>query len=104
MRVHGTGTADEAGVVRCYLEDLAHRNTAGLAAISDSPTTRITASDLTFAADARAGLATADLAPSTISVSIVGITITYANGAKESAVLVNMQAMGGPSTWRMDLN
>jgi len=65
--------------------------------------TQVTAADLKYSADARAGVATAFLAPSSISVSIVGVTITYADGVRESAVLVNMQAMGGPSTWRIDV-
>jgi len=102
MRVRGAATADEAGVVRCYLQDLAHRDTAGLYAIADYiPKPHLTASDLQFATDARSGLATAYFSPSSVSVSYIGVTITYADGAAETTGLLNIQAMGGPSTWRM---
>jgi hypothetical protein len=35
LQVRGTATAAQAGVVRCYLRDLAHRDIAGLYAIAD---------------------------------------------------------------------
>jgi hypothetical protein len=107
LQVRGDGTADEAGVVRCYLRDLAQRDVAGLTAIANDPgvipKVSITAADLRYSADARAGRATAYLWPSSISVSIVGVTIKYANGVRDNIVLTNMQAAGGASTWRIDI-
>jgi hypothetical protein len=104
LRIRGTATADEAGVVRCYLQAEAERDIAGLYAVAQNiPKVRITSADLKYSANARSGLATAYFASSSTSVSYVGLTITYANGAAESTGLLNMQAMGGPSTWRMTI-
>jgi hypothetical protein len=107
VRVRGDGSADEAGVVRCYLRDLAHRDVAGLTAIANDPgigpKMKITAADLRYSADAGAGLATVYLAPDPIDSSVVGMTITYANGVKENVDLFNMDAFGGASTWRMGI-
>jgi hypothetical protein len=102
MRTRGTATADQAGLVRCYLRALAHRDIAGLYAVADYiPKVRITAADLRYSADARSGLATVDFAPSSVSYSWLALTITYADGAVESTGMQNMWIMGGPSTWRM---
>jgi hypothetical protein len=54
---------------------------------------------LKYAADARSGLATVYFAPSSISTSWLGLTITYADGVVESTGMQNMWTMGGPSTW-----
>ena len=67
LRIRGTATAEQAGVVRCYLRALAERDTAGLVAVADdNPPVRITATDLAHSADARAGLATATFTPSPV--------------------------------------
>ena len=42
-------------------------------------------------------------AANSISVSIVNVTITYADGVRETLVLNNMQDMGDASTWRVDI-
>lgn len=65
------------------------------------PKVRIIPAALRYSANARAGLATAYFSPSTASTSFVGIKITYADGAVEETGIVNMAAMGGPSTWGM---
>lgn len=102
LRIRGTATAQEAGLVRCYLRALARRNMADLYAIADNiPKVRITEADLKYSADARSGIATAYFSPSSISTSYVGLTINYADGAVESTGILNMAAMGGSSTWRM---
>ena len=58
LQVRGTASRAQAGLVRCYLRALASRDTAGLTAVAaDIPPVRITSADLTYSADARAGLA-----------------------------------------------
>jgi hypothetical protein len=97
-------TGAQGGLVRCYLKALAGSDKAGLNAVAQNiPKVRITAADLKYSADARSGLATAYFSPSSISTSYVGLTITYADGAVESTGILNMAAMGGPSTWRMTI-
>jgi hypothetical protein len=102
MRIRGTATEDQAGLVRCYLEDLDHRDMAGLYAVAENiPKVRLTSADLRYSQDARSGLATVYFAPSSISTSHLALIITYANGAVETTAMDNMEAMGGPSTWLM---
>jgi hypothetical protein len=104
LRIRGTATGEQAGLVRCYVKALAGRDKAGLYAVAQNiPRVRITAADLTYSADARTGLATAYFAPSSISNSYVGLTITFADGAVESTGILDMAAIGGPSTWRMTI-
>lgn len=106
LRVEGQGTADEAGVVRCYLRDLAKRDTAGLSAIAlDIDKNRITAADLKYSADARSGVATAYLWPSPVDDSDVAVVIIYADRVKETADLGNLDAFVDPndSSWRMTI-
>jgi hypothetical protein len=104
LRVRGAATAQQAGLVRCYLQALARRDIAGLYAVADNiPKVRITPADLKYSADARTGLATACFSPSSVSTSYAGLTITYADGAIETTGILNMVAMGGPSTWRMTI-
>jgi hypothetical protein len=94
----------QAGLVRCYLRALAGRDTAGLLAVADDiPPVRITSADLTYSADARAGLATAAFTPNPEDTAFVFVTITYASGVQENASIMNMVAMGGPSGWRMNI-
>jgi hypothetical protein len=38
-----------------------------------------------------------------VSTSYAQVKITYADGAVESTGILNMIAMGGPSTWRMTI-
>jgi hypothetical protein len=104
MRIRGTATGDQAGLVRCYLRALAHRDIAGLYAIAQNiPKVRITGADLKYSAAAHNGLATVYFAPSSVSTSWLWLTITYADGAVEGTGMLNMAAMGGPSTWRMSI-
>lgn len=100
LRVRGQGTPEQAGLVRCYLQSLAGGDTIGLNALAALPD-HITQADLTYSADARAGLATATFTPSTVDSTYVLLTITYADRARESTGLMNMVAMGGSSVWRL---
>jgi hypothetical protein len=104
LRIRGTATAGQAGLVGCYLRALAERDTAGLMAVADNdPAVRITQADLRYSPDARAGLATATFTPSPVDDTYVLLTITYADGASENTGILNMIAMGGPSSWRMTI-
>lgn len=102
LQVRGTASPAQAGLVRCYLRALAGRDTAGLMAVAaDIPPVRITSADLRYSADARAGLATAAFTPNPEDPTSASVTITYADGVRENAGMLNMVAMGGPSGWRM---
>ena len=104
LQVRGTASPAQAGLVRCYLRALASRDTAGLMAVAaDIPPVRITSADLTYSADARAGLATAAFTPNPNDTTSAFVTITYADGVQEGASMMNMIAMGGPSGWRMNI-
>ncbi len=104
LRVHGTASSEQSGVVRCYLQALAQRDTAGLMKVADDdPAVRLTATDLAHSADARAGLATATFTPSPVDDTYVLLTITFADGRNEKTGIMNMTAMGGPSAWRIQI-
>jgi len=104
LQVRGTPSPAQAGLVRCYLRALASRDTAGLMAVAaDIPPVRITSADLRYSADARAGLATAAFTPNPEDTASGFVIITYADGVRENASMMNMVAMGGPSGWRMNI-
>jgi hypothetical protein len=104
LRIRGTATSEQSGVVRCYLQALAKRDTGALMAVADNnPAVRITAADLAHSADARAGLATATFTPSPVDDTHVLLTIAYADGISEKTGIQNMIAMGGASSWRMQI-
>ena len=94
----------QAGLVRCYLRALAHRDTAALLAVAaDIPPVRITKADLTHSADARTGRATATFLPALVDTAFFEVIITYADRATDRLGVQNMVAMGGPSVWRMSI-
>jgi hypothetical protein len=100
--VTGAHNAAQAGLAGCYVRDLTQGDAAGLQAIAAYiPAVRITRADLRYAADARAGLATAAFTQSPVDTTFAWAAITFADGAHEVAGLLNMTAMGGPSGWRM---
>jgi hypothetical protein len=104
LRVRGTASPAQVGLVGCYLRALASRETAGLMAVAaDIPPVRITSADLTYSADARAGLATAAFTPNPEDTTSAFVIITYADGVRENADMTDMVAMGGPSGWRMNI-
>jgi hypothetical protein len=104
LQVRGTASRAQVGLVGCYLRALAQREPTGLMAVAaDIPPVRITSADLTYSADARAGLATAAFTPNPEDTASAFVVITYADGVSESVGLTNMIAMGGPSGWRMDI-
>ena len=102
LQVRGTATPAQAGLVRCYLRALASRDTPGLMAVAGYiPPVRITKADLSHAADARSGPATATFTQNPVSTSVASVAIVYADGARDDLDMINMDAMGGPSGWRM---
>jgi len=105
LQVRGTASPAQAGLVRCYLRALASRDTAGLmVAAGYVPPVRITKADLAHSADARAGPATAIFTQNPNDTSSAWVDIIYADGARDDAIgLIDMNAMGGPSGWRMDI-
>jgi hypothetical protein len=103
LRVGGKPTPVQAGLIRCYLRALAHRDAAGLLAVAANiPPVRITKADFAHSADARAGLATAIFTPNPSDSSSASVAITYADGARAQVGILNMISMGGPSYWRID--
>jgi hypothetical protein len=104
LRAHGTASPAQAGLVRCYLRALANHDASGLMTVAaDIPPVRITNADLSYSADARAGLATAIFTPNPVDDSFCDVTITYANGRRENMGIMNMIAMGGSSGWRLTI-
>ncbi len=82
MRVHGSATPQQIGLVRCYLKDLSMRDTqvlAGLMAVTTQGD-RITATDLQHSEDARSGLATALFSQNPSDTTNVSVAITFADG------------------------
>lgn len=104
LRIRGKPTLAQAGLVRCYLLALAHRDTAGLLAVAPTiPPVRITGADLEHSADARSGRATVTFLPALVDTDWVPVIITYADGATDRLGVQNMIEMGGPSVWRMSI-
>jgi hypothetical protein len=65
------------------------------------PPPRITGADFRYTPDARGGVASAKFTPSPVDSTFVILTIKFADGVVDETGMLNMIAMGGPSTWRM---
>jgi hypothetical protein len=104
LRARGHASVHQAGLIRCYLQALAHTDRGAMMAVTDDdPPVRLTAADFTHAADARAGLATATFAPNPADSASATVTITFADGAHTRLYLLNLIAVGGPSVWRLQI-
>lgn len=104
LHVRGKPAPGQVRLMRCYLQALAHRDTAGLLAIADDPSQahiRITKADLRHSADARAGVATATFTPNPSDTESGAVRIVYADGARTWLGLQNMIVFGDPSVWRL---
>jgi hypothetical protein len=102
-QIRGAPTGEQSGLVRCYLEALATRDTGEMSAVARTiPPTRITSSLFLYSRDARSGTASVTIEPNPVDSTYAFVTIRYANGVVEQTGMLNMIAMGGPSTWRMD--
>jgi hypothetical protein len=103
LTVRGPATSEQAGLVRCYLRALAAHDAGGLLAVADmSGPIRITRADFAHAADARAGRATATFTPNSADDADMGVTIFFADGARE---IVDMHVANPSSahSWRLDI-
>lgn len=105
MRVEGTATPQQVGLVRCYLKAVAEHDTSELQSIArNTPPARITRSDFRYSAAASAGTATATFTPNPVDSTYAYVTFRFGNGLIERDVgIINMISMGGPSVWRMDI-
>ncbi len=103
MRIHGTATGAQPGLVRCYLQAIAEHNTAELRSIAQNiPPAHITSSDFQYSKDARSGVTTVTFTPNPNDSTFVYLTIRFADGTVDNgADIINMTAMGGNSVWRM---
>jgi hypothetical protein len=103
MRIQGTATGAQPGLVRCYLQAIAEHNTAELRAIAQNiPPAHITGSDFKYSQDARSGVTTVTFTPNPNDPTFVYLTIRFADGTVDNgADIINMTAMGGSSVWRM---
>jgi hypothetical protein len=103
LRIHGTATGAQPGLVRCYLQAIAEHNTAELRSVAQNiPPAHISGSDFKYSADARSGVTTVTFTPNPNDTTFVYLTIRFADGTVDNgAGLINMTAMGGNSVWRM---
>src|SRR5215471_16197335 len=104
LRVRGHVTSAQAGLIRCYLQALAHHDAAGLRAVAFNDTNRpvrITAKDFRHAADARSGVATATRGPEGED-NAYAVTIVFADHAKETVAMapVNPAVL---NSWRLGI-
>lgn len=106
LRIHGEVSAEQSGLVRCYLRALAHRDSAGLVAVAvDDPPVHITKADLHYSPDARSGEATATFT-ATNDTGYFLVTIIFRNGVTERTGIMDMWNEVGSSRWdgwRMDI-
>jgi hypothetical protein len=104
LTVRGPATSEQAGLVRCYLRALATHDPGGLLAVADTANApiRITHADLTHAADARSGTATATFTPNQDDTADIGVTIAFADRARQT---LEMHAANPSSahSWRLDI-
>ena len=102
FRIHGSVTGGQDGLVRCYLQALAHKDTAAMSAVATSaPATKITSIDFRDSADARAGTATAIFSQNPVDPTAANVVIRFADGAVEDLDLINEMSMGGHDVWRI---
>jgi hypothetical protein len=100
LAVRGKATPAQIDLVRCYVEDLAHRDTAGLTTLMfPSSYTAITSADLAYSKDARLAPAIATFTPIPVATNTLTLTITYPNRVTESSAMDEL--LGGG--WRMDI-
>jgi hypothetical protein len=102
VRIQGSVTGGQDGLVRCYLQALARRDQAAMSALATSaPATKITNIHFRHSADARAGTATAIFSQNPVDSTAAGVVIHFADGAVENLDLINEMSMGGNDVWRI---
>jgi len=104
LRIHGTATSDQEGLVRCYIQALVTRDTPLMKAAAEySSGNKVTSAAFRYARDARAGVATVTVTPNPSDTTDAEVEIRFANGVVEDTGLTNETAFGGPSVWRIDI-
>ncbi|HEX9064117.1 MAG TPA: hypothetical protein VF843_03365 [Streptosporangiaceae bacterium] len=114
LRVHGRPFRGQVYLARCYLRALAHRDAAVLHELSwfvrqNNFRSRITRREMTHAADARSGIAAVTFRQNQVDAAQTAVTITFADGARESLQLTDMSlvlpdpapALG--NAWRLQI-
>ena len=101
LRVSGSATAAQTGLIRCYLQAVAQHDLGALKGLAN-PAYRPTVAQLAQTADARAGRATAADTMSVEDTGIGTVQIDYADGATSSfgIEIVNPTVTG---SWRLDI-
>ena len=95
--------ADEAGLIRCYVRALAQADLPALQGLAEpDPAHLITAAQLAYSGDARAGLATATFTPNPSDSVYFTVHIRFADGAGESLPMVLANPESSHS-WRLDI-
>jgi hypothetical protein len=102
--VHGHATSEQAGLIRCYLRALAHRDADSLQTLADATAgpVRITSADLRHAADARAGAASATFSPPGED-AVVAIKIIFADQVTETIWMAPEATTGAREPWRLEI-
>lgn len=102
LRVNGTATAQQVGLVRCYVRAVARHDLPGLQAlVLPDPPMRVTDAQLAHTADARRGMAIANFTPNPVSSADASVTITYRDGVSD--VLQMRYANPEAVSWRLDI-
>ena len=104
LRIHGTATSDQDGLVRCYMQALVTRDTPLMKAVAEKTSgNEVTSAAFRYGRDARAGMATATITPNPSDSTDANVEIRFADGVVEDTGLTNETAFGGPSVWRIDI-
>jgi len=102
-RITGNYSAQQSGLAQCYLKALATQNLGEMRRIGPTNGPRhITSALFKYSPDLATGIASVRLEPSPVDSTVEELTIRYADGVTDSELEMNMEALGGPSTWRMD--
>jgi hypothetical protein len=103
LRVQGSASREQAGLIRCYVRALATRDTGGLQSVADEdPPVRITGAQLWHAADARAGVATATFVPNQDDSAYVTVNVVFADGVSESVPIL-LANPNSAHSWRLQI-
>ncbi len=103
LTVRGTATPAQVNLARCYVKDLAHRDTGGLTTLMvPGRQTGITPADLVYSKDARHTPATAVFTPNPADTTYLNLTISYPGHVTEHTGMMNVDTQSG-TDWRMDI-
>ena len=101
LEVHGSPTADQVKLVKCYVKGLATNDHSTLRRVAyDAPPVEITAADFLRAADAHSGEASATFVQNPDDDADVEVTLRFADGARFS-VEMDLQNPASAHSWRL---